>query len=180
MVTPTAQSLQDSVAAIQAAKTALEQLNTAAQTLQTSAGTADGFSPVTLAVAAGPLLAHAIKDIMPKVPNSLRPMVAMLGMAGATTAAAVSKGTPLSTALGYGLVTALAGTGWHLAVLKDGGLLGALQGVVQGLQAQPLTPLGETLQKADTVKSAAAPAVGVPYAPTPVPDPKAAASASGN
>jgi hypothetical protein len=58
----------------------------------------------------------------------------MLGMIGASAVTAVSQGASWQTALGYGAVTALAGTGWHLTFLKSDGVMGMISGVLGGLQ----------------------------------------------
>lgn len=103
----------------------MSDLTTTAQAVQQAVAAVDpaALTPLQLAMAAGPVLAHLVKPYADRVPAGLRPLAIGLGMAAVTTLTAVSQGTPWKSALGYGLTTAFGGKLYHALVLKDGGVL---------------------------------------------------------
>jgi hypothetical protein len=146
-VSMTAQTIQQAAETLQAAQRSLSELNTAAAPL--AAGAQAGLTPLQLALAAGPLMAHSVQPFVDKLPASFKPVILAVGMAAATAATAMTQGSTWQAAAGYGVATALAAKGWHLAFLKNGGLLDALNAfakaptgntVINTTQAAPSAP----------------------------------------
>jgi hypothetical protein len=131
-----------------------------AQALSQAAPAVAALSPLQLALLAGPLLAHLFQAVKPKmrVPEDMKPYLAVASMVGATTMAATATGTPLPAALGLGIATAAVGTGWHVGFLSSSGVLGTLQGFVDAMQMQAFKP-------APVVMQATAPASVAPAQP---------------
>ena len=136
-VTSTVQTIQQSVQVVQAMQAA----SALAAPVATSASPAP-LDALQLSVLAGPLLAHAFQALKNRVtiPDSLKPYAAIGGMVAATASAAISTGTPWPNALGLGIATAVAGTGWHVGFLSSNGVLGTLQGFATAMQTQAEAP----------------------------------------